>query len=62
MGHGSEALPTTGKDAAPRSALQQGFQHSQLTMATWGKTFTPSKEFLSEAHWKIDALYFPLAN
>jgi len=27
-----------------------------------GKTFTPSKVSLSEARWKIDALYFPLAN
>lgn len=26
-----------------------------------GKASRASREFLSEAHWKIDALYFPLA-
>lgn len=61
-GYCSEVLPAIRKDAGARSRSPLGIPTPTAIHGHTGKTFTPSKEFLSEAHRKIDALYFPLAN
>lgn len=62
VGYCFQVLPTIGKDAAAQSCSPMGIPTFTADHSHVGQTFTPSKKFLSEAHWKIDALYFPLAN